>query len=690
VASLAYAQEDGRLVDGDKAARAVKDKIREAREHRKQFEPTWQLNLAYAAGQHWTVLQGDRLLRRIQDVDPLYENRELYAADKITEYRMLALGELGSSDDRPELLLVQDDEQGEDFQAQLNRALAYCWDYECEADEAMAEADRLCVDLGTSAIRVRYDPSVGPVREGEIPHLNGKPLLNPDEALQAVASAATNGQTLEFKPIKEGRITWEACSALNLLVPPGIVHERFFPWECVVRPVLLSSLRAEFGAVAADIKEDKDIGSTLGRIGDASTTDLTSYALGQGRQTRLRDHAWLFSWYGHADEEHPRGRVMHFAGNDLKLMRTTPQLPYARLNERGEPVEWRSGISYLHWWRVTGRFWSRGLVEALKDPQFFLNKQGTQVNEIIDKGMPYVLQDEATETSGRQTRIPFEIVKYRAVAGAAPQPVQGIGPGPWLDSHRERILQDMEQAAGIRSPSLGENPENVQTYSQLARLAEADQVKRSVQQRDRRLAIRQAVEHTVYDIRDHWGPEKHLALPGDDDRLEAHSFNATKVPPFFVVKIAKGEAKPRSQAAELTKVEQIWRAALESRAVEMNPQAWLEWYHESLDAGQTLELPSMGTDEQVEKAERENERMIEGEEVEPAYYDPLPVHLPIHREAQIQAEQMGDFATWKRIETHNQRHYLIEAENIKAVQANVGAEPEPMPAGAPAAEPAQT
>src|SRR6266498_1176159 len=163
MATLALVGPDGELTDGDKETKAVKDRIRQGREYRKQFEPTWRVNMAFAAGEHYLVFDDNtRTLRRIQDVDPKYKGREQYSADIITEYRTTVLGELGSDDDRLELLLQHDDTAAEDFQAQINRALGFGWDNEIHADEVLAEVDRLCLDLGTAAIQCRYDVDAGP------------------------------------------------------------------------------------------------------------------------------------------------------------------------------------------------------------------------------------------------------------------------------------------------------------------------------------------------------------------------------------------------------------------------------------------------------------------------------------------------------------------------------------------------
>jgi hypothetical protein len=667
MSSLAIANPDGTMTAGEQLARPIRKQIREARNHRRQFEPIWQSNMAFAAGQHWLVTTGRfaRVLQHVRDVDPAYEGRELYSSDRITEFRMTALGELGGEDDRPELLLQRDDVASEDYQAEVNRAVGFGWDQEWEGDEALAMVDQLCVDLGTAAVRCRFDSSAGAPKEDAWPHVNGKPVFGED-AHDKVAQAVQSGQQVAMLPISEGRIRWEPLSAFNILVPPGVVHERYFPWEAVVRPMPLQAVKDEYGDVAADLEEDGDIASTLG-VASTGNAGSEFAAIAQGRQTRLRGHVWLITFYERPTKKRPKGRVFHFAGSELKLLRVEQELPYVA----PDGVTYRSGISYFHWWRVTGRFWSRALVEALKEGQRGLNRLGSYADEIIKKGLPYVLVPDGPQTQElKRSAIPFEIVPFTPGQGA-PQPVQGMGPGPWIQQRAEEIANDLERAAGIRAASLGENPANVDTYAALAKLSEADQVKRNRIRTERKAAICQLVEDSVYDIKTYWGTDKHMMLAGDEGKIEAKTFDATKIPTGYIVQPAKGTVKPRSQAAELQKVEDLWHAALNAGAVAMRPDVWLKWYADSLDAGEALDLPDSPGDVHAEKAERENHQLLSGEGPMPevSEYDPIAVHVPIHRKAQIEAEQALDAGAWDRAAQHIQAHEDAEAEKIRAQAA---------------------
>lgn len=669
----------GELVD-DRLVKPVRDRLRQAREHRRQFEPTWALNLAYAAGDHWSVWDPtQRTLRRIQDVDARYRNRELYSVDVITEYRTTALGELATEDDRPQILTAAESEAAEAVRDQLNRALAYAWDHEIGADTILAEVDRLTVDLGTSAVMCRWDGASGPVAMENVPHQDGKPILDINAAVQAVATAQAQGQTLDFQDLNEGRCCWDPISALGLLVPPGITHEDRFPWEGTVQATYLQDVKDMYGDLAADLKADGDIMSDLGMVTQGASAQTLMANADKGG--RLKDHVWVFTYYERPTKRYPRGRTITMASNAMKVLAYEEELPY-----RDPKGQWRSGISYFHWWRTTGRFWSRSLMDVLRDPARMIDKRKTQINEIIDRGMPYVFVQEGSKASQR-SGLPFEMIPIRADE-RAPIISNGTPPGPWLAQDVEALREDLEHGSGIRGPRLGENPTGVSTYSQLALISENEQTKRNPTRQDRQRAISKLVEDTVYDMRTYWGQQKQIMVAGDEKKVSAEIFDATKVPMWFLVTQAKGTPTPRNQAAKLQLITDIWNASVTSA----QPLP-IRWYKESLEAGQPLELPQQEIEDPADKAELENYMMTEqGIDMPIAYYDQHQMHLPIHRRAQDDALFSQDMQQWQLIEAHCQRHLQAEQEAQEALmqQQQIGqavqqtAQQNATPQGAPA------
>lgn len=652
---------------------------------RKDAELSWLSSSAFVAGKQW--VQVDRLtrtLRDISEVDERYADVDLVVADIIMERRGAALGELEQDSDRPEFLAPGDADQDveeESVQKQVNRALGHAWDYESDADAVIAQAYQYTVDYGVAAIRVKFDKYAGRQKKsskGEpvsapIDIKTGQPIVDAEKARGYVADTAAQGQTAKFTPVNDGRICLEAGSAFNLLTPPGIPHEKNFPWEVWKCAVPLQDVKDEFGAAAADLQADTDIGSILGTTGGQTTA-------GGAKPGNLTGHVWLYIGFQRPSRKHPQGRKAVLAGGQKRLLQTYESLDYETVTG-----EWWSGIVYLHWWRLSDRFQSRGLIESLKDPQRMTNRTATQVQEIIDRCMPFGIREEGTgpeRTSGR----PMEWEEVKKGTTVEPHWIQGPGPGPWMQQHREQLIADADRASTISSLKLGENPQNVNTYSQLATLNEQEAGKRSTIRSGVQRARSQVAELMLLNIVKYWPESKQILVAGgESDELQAHDFSKSVIPPMWIVRPAKNSAKPRGQGAQLQLVQDIWNAAIASTAFTTNPLAWVQWLKDSYEAGQPIELPTPPTDNQAEKAERENHALLTGEQPAVAYWDNIAVHLPIHRQAEDQAILAGDIAALGRIEHHVQEHKNVAAENAQQLAAQ---QPAPLvPPGTPGSLP---
>jgi hypothetical protein len=497
------------------------------------------------------------------------------------------------------------------------------------------------------------------VKEELVPYLDGKPILDTEQAI----ALFHEGAPLEFREMREGRIKWTPLSVFNLLVPPGVSHERDFAREGVVRPVLLETVKAQYPA-AADLKEDNDIASLMGlSSNDENISGRGPDSDGGTPKQRLRGYVWLYTVFENPCPKYPQGRTVVMGGQKRKMLEVKSGLPCKRPNGDGF-----SGIGYFHWWRVTGRFWSRGLVEVMEDGQRRFNKRATQNGKIIDRGMPKVFIKEDSIRNW-PTGLPQEVVEL-SPGSEKPEFFSGVGPGEWMWKDLEQVEADLSHATGIYGPSRGENPQNVDTYSQLALIAENDQTKRQPIYKEHRAAVVRLVEAATYDIRTYWGSEKKILVTSDDqDQVSSMVFDSTKIPAFFIVRGAKGPGKPRSQGAMLQLVNDLKNAALEAQLF-VGPE-WLEWYRSSLEAGQPLDFPEIPSSQAADLAEIENHQMLEGNELPAMYYDPIEVHVPLHRLAQDQARQAGNADAYNLIEQHILNHQEI-ASQMQAMLAEQG------------------
>lgn len=614
------------------------------------------MNAAFAGGAQWLEWLG-RTQRQLV-LPKLPEGRERQTVDAISQYIWTAIGELMADEFLMEMLFRKNDVQTAAYANQINNAYSWGWDNEWKGDRAVRKLlEQLVAGTGTAAIHNRFDPTQGEFLQS-VPHVNGQPVFDPQQQREVVAQAQAQGQTLEFKDVRKGRIEWDVLSGWNLLVPPGVDDHDDFPWEATVTAMHVDEARELYPA-ARDLEPDADMVG-LDILGTREAGNYVNPEHPERRNVRqMREHVLVWHCYDRPSETHPAGRVMVLGGHGQKLIADPiPELPV-----KGPLGEHRTGINYFQYWTVPSQFWGRALVEAGLGIQRILNKRRTQVSEIIDRGLPKVFAEEDSLTKVPEGR-PLEIIYYQQ-GKSAPQTDGGISPGNWMYEDMNVLLSDMQRAMGIRDVSLGENPVGVKTFSQLALLHENDQTKIRPVIGAIRESMARCTENTVYQIRRYWGPDKQLMIAGESHLLEAATFNASRIPEFFQVRIPKGAGSPRSAAAELTKIDQLWNAALT-----LGQALPITWLAESIEAGKALPIPKQTAVDQIEKAQFENVMMIRGEMVPVAYYDPMPVHVEQHRQAQIQAELSKRMDIVAIVEQHIQEHIRIETLNqLQAMQA---------------------
>lgn len=652
----------------------IREKIDKARSDRRRFEPTVLSNRAFGAGKPW--LQWSRSDRRLRlnPKDVAY-GQERHSADLLTQNLWTALGQLSGADDRQDLQFRREDVPSEDFAAVANKAMKYGWEVEWRAPRVFANIKRKLVIDGMAAVQCYFDPSVGK-ELGEVPVRDGQPILDGEDARGYVAGLAEIGLTAEYRMLNEGRICWKPRSFFELLWPPGIEDEEDFPWEAVIHAVPLDKLVERYGDVARQVKPEPL--TVMEQLGMKDGVDLafgTDPEGDPGTPGKLEDHAALIEFYERPTRKFPRGRRLDFAQEVLLDM--DDKLPYR--TPRGD---WRSGIVYFHYWRVEGRFHGRALIEGGKGIQRTYNKRLQQEHLTIDRAQPFVMVDEFTDEDAiKKTPEPMEIVRLGNPAARPPQIVQGAAVHADIWRSKDGLIQDLERAMGIHGVSTGEAPTRETTYAELALRSEKDRTKLDPITEDFQRGVGELIELSVWDIRRYWSAEKVKAIAGEEEYAEVVNFKGSDLPDFFLVEKAKG-SKPRTEAAEIQLVMDLWRASQEeAAAMQQPPRLDLDWLKGSLEAGKALDFPEGPTDVHVQKARWENTLLLKGELVEPSYFDPPPVHIPIHREAQVEAQMAGDLDAYETIEMHIQLEEKLADENatkaaFEQMQAQAGLEGE--------------
>jgi hypothetical protein len=353
-----------------------------------------------------------------------------------------------------------------------------------------------------------------------------------------------------------------------------------------------------------------------------------------------------------------------------------PQLPY-----RAPSGQWRPGVYFLHAIRVTDRFWSKGFMELAMDPQRAINQHVTRIEQAIERSATVRWVEE-----GSVKKLPdgsAGSVGWLKPGKAPPQTDQGVGPGPWIKAAIDMQRENLARAV-LPEAALGENPENVTTYSQLALLHDQARKRLSeIADTDIRV-VGHLSEDSAWDIKTKWGPDREIKIAGVEGQLRAARFNASVWPDYYKMMFSKG-GRVRTPGAELKLIEDTWNAAVQSGAVLVDPNGWLTWRVKSTEGGKMLDLPAPPTDADQDRAQYENELMLQNPDVQFAvglvdYYDQHALHVKEHRVVQSHARLMGRNDVFIAIESHCKEH---ERQQLLTAMQSIGTPGPTMPTGNP-------
>lgn len=629
----------GEVFKTEDILRPALKKIEEAEKHRDEFLPQIRVNRKFAAKkQHLDINPRDgRVLdARYRTISGV--KTKMQTSDILGQYLLSAIGRLAGSDYKPNFLAVQLDENAAEITQMLNDAFTWGWDHEWEGERKLLSLLRLLVIDGTGAIRCRYDRNYGDVL-GDIPYKDGRPITDLKEARKYVASMQEQGKRAAFHTMREGKVCWELLTLENLLWPADEDDPKEFKWEGVSRPVDVLEVMGRYGEMADGvIAEDLN-----------SSGSLTS-GLGftEESKAKLNNKCMVYTVYEQPSSKFKKGRTI--ICTKTNLLDVIPSLPFS-----DHPNGPGSGMHYFRWQVIPGRFPGIAFIEAGIGAQIIRNKRLTQIDLTIDRGMPKAFIEESS-VSRPKTGEPGEFIEIRPGA-PLPQVWAGFQPGQWMMQDVKMQDDNVEKAMGMRSISLGQPPQGVSAYSAMALLSENDSLKLDPISQEIRLGMIDLSWDTMEAMRN-WPKEKNVEIAGPNGILRSFLFNSNQIPERYLVTTPKQGSLPRSSAAELQKVNDIWAAA---NAI--GKPLPLEWYVESLNAGKPQKLPVSLTNVSRHKAELENIVMLHSEATVPVSpEDDDLAHVEVHRAFQQQIRAMADqgddkmMKVWQALEQHCQEH----------------------------------
>jgi hypothetical protein len=635
-----------------------------------KYLPAVRVNRMFAAGkQHLRVNTRDG---RVIEKPSREHNVELVTSNFLDQYINTAIGRLSSNDYMPNFLVSQDNEENDIVALAINRAFSWGWENEWFGDQRVMDLLRHMAIDGTVGIRTRYDRRYGEI-VGDVPYKDGVPILDLNEARKYVSEKLSDGETAEIKPYRHGKVCWELLTMENFLVPPGYADPKDFPWLFVKRPVSVLEIKDRYGVLAEDVQEENiESGGSL----------TTSYGDSE-EGVEMEGMAMVYTGYELPNNANKKGLTVVMTENALLDIRHT--LPLSE-----HPLGPRTGVHFFRWNILPGRFIGKSFIENGIGPQKVYNKRLTQINAIIDRNLPKVYAEEqslALPTTGE----PMEVIPVRSGA-PLPVTVQGVSPGQWMLDDLKQQVEAAERALGIRGISMGQAPQGVSAYSAMALLTENDALKLDPVSRDFGIGMNELCWDTMENMRN-WPKDKKMDVIGPTNKLETWHFDADTIPARYILKQPQGGSLPRSQAAEIQKINDIWAASAGTLP--------LSWYIESLETGKPQPIPPSLGESHKHKASLENLIILSTAQAPPvAPYDDHAVHVEIHRTEQMESQtrvDYGDESAQEEVdafEAHINEHDLQAQANAPELAAAGGGmvQPQANPGGhAPVAqEPAPT
>lgn len=638
-----------------------------AKNDRKKFELDWQLAVSYLQGHQWLGVTRDTRKLASMLKTQKEEGRQHYTVNLLERYLWAMVGKLEIGSFRPHLYSSRLDPQADAYTDQTKDAFEYAWDDEIEAEERLLELFLHVGTYGLGAIWAGVD-ATGPLVAENVPWVDGKPVLDPDDASATVIEAFEKGSKLELRPMREAQLSWEVASPFNILVPPGLTHERKFPWFMLERAASVEEIESIYG---------KKVGPQA-----LQSNDLGINVLSGAGNTTLEGQALITTAFELPTRNNPKGREITFLPITGEKLADSKALRY---EIKGRHY---TGVQFFKFRSVPGRFWPVGLIQNGIVPQHSYNRSRSQHRELTDRNLGRVYAEKGTVTvANNPIGLAMELVEIEP-GRQMPQETTGPGPGPWIRDEAELSRRDIEDAISMSDTSLGQAPPGISAFATMTFLAEQDDKKFGPIIKHFRRQIRHLTAFGLHDMKTWWMPDKHIVMSGPGQEFKSFEYNATSIDMAgWIVKVGSDTALPQGPTAEVQKIYDVF-----DRAISTGRPLPVSWLHDCLMAGKLLELPK-GLDEvHTEKARMENVFMAQGQPVNAGQFDDDLAHMQAH---QIYRTQLDAIAVTspqeigpiiQMLDAHMGQHIQASQAKQANLQGLQGAQPALPPS--PGAEPA--
>lgn len=342
-------------------------------------------------------------------------------------------------------------------------------------------------------------------------------------------------------------------------------------------------------------------------------------------------------WLKPGGRQRPEGLVLTWSGDTI--LEAARPFPYEHNELPFVPFSLLPGIGFAE-----GRTWMGDLRALQSDYNDARSREATIRRTLVPKILAARGQIDPNRVTSR-----VEVIDY---APTGPTPSWLVPPATWMQQFEQamqRADMEMGERAGQAEVSQGNAPAGAPAAAILA-LQEADESKLAVSAKE----LGESVERLGFQVlmlaRQFWTEERLVRSWSETGKLDVLRFNKADIAGQLDVHVSAESMMPKSKTARAQLALDMW-----DRQIMTDPAAFIR----------LLEIPGIGflqesLDLDTRQAERENERMLFGEDVQPEDWHNHPVHIESghnkYRKTPEYETEWDDVAK-ARMDNHIREHY---------------------------------
>lgn len=640
----------------------LNDKLKKAKDNRRQYEREWMTNLAYLRGQQW--LQWDKV-RQTLYLPPAPPWRVRSTTNLIQPIYRTILGKISGSVSQAKVRAANDTPDAQQDARAQDELREYLW-VKCDSEETSLEALKWAIIAGTGIHHPCWDKSLGDA------------VIQPDTTL--VDSIDAMGQPTQVEqpnpdagqPVREPGVGGQPDPSGNAVHQGEIDHIAVSPFEFFPEP-LAQKIEDMEHVFYVKVRPASYVNRKFGTDLEDETIPVDEYTVNNNEDaSSVAKGLMLHEYWERPNAVRPAGQYVVFLKDKILFKGDNPY--------RREPIPFIAVREAT----VPGRFWGRSIVSDLVPLQETYNKltsQGAEIRNSIARPKWHVFRN-ALRPGQTISTAPAEVIVTDVVPGAPdggkPTKIEGGDVPASFFQEAERIQRQFWEVAGLHDFSRGTQPGG-KTFGGLNLLIEQDDTRAGILKRDHENAILKVEKAKLRLAKQFYIEPRTITIVGPDQSAEVKEFYAETIPDDVNVELVAAGQLPSSWAARQQYILELIKTPIVPGSIISDPRTAVKMLGLADVEGVFDKI-----NRDIRQAQRENELMMAGQLPQAHEYDNHMVHGEEHDDVRKGEEYEAAVAANATIEQVFMQHVALHKGLIQAAMPT----PQPIPQQAPHAHPA--